>query len=123
LPGRGLDCVGLVAYCSNTLGLSEREFDNTNYSHFPAQHIVQYQLGEYLDRVPFDGARAGDVALIADDGNHSCHVGILALDGRGNLTLIHAAARARAVVESRIDSAMRRQMRAVFRFRGLVDEA
>ncbi|HEX4499863.1 MAG TPA: NlpC/P60 family protein [Scandinavium sp.] len=122
VPGRGLDCVGLVIYLSNELQLSAAHYDFTAYPRFPSQQSVQAELTEHLARVTFDDAQHGDVVLVADDGNHSCHVGILARDAEGNDRLIHAAARARAVVEQHIDRALRRKMRAIFRFRMITEQ-
>lgn len=121
LPGHGLDCAGLVIYLSNALELSTEPYVFTGYSHFPAQHKVQYELSQHLDRIHVADAMPADVVLIADDDNHSCHMGILACDAHGEATLIHAAARYRAVVEQNVDNILRRRWRAVFRFRGLRD--
>jgi cell wall-associated NlpC family hydrolase len=118
LPGHGLDCAGLIIHVSNTLGLSE-PYAFTSYSHFPNQSKVQLELSQYMTRVSVEGALPADVALIADDGNHSCHMGILARDARGELTLIHASARHRSVVEHCLDDDTRKRMRGVFRFKGI----
>src|SRR5438034_10631009 len=79
LPGRGLDCVGIVIHVANALGFKE-SFDFRVYSRFPDQILVMGMLGEHLDRLgSILEAGDGDVLLMVDD-RWSVHVGILATD-------------------------------------------
>jgi cell wall-associated NlpC family hydrolase len=119
LAGHGLDCVGLLVYVARELELEGGNHSNTNYGHFPDQGRVMYELGEYLDPIEFADVMPGDVALVADDGTHSVHTGILAVDATGALTMIHAAAKNRRVVEQLFDEDLRRKFRRAYRFRGL----
>jgi cell wall-associated NlpC family hydrolase len=121
LPGLGLDCIGLVNYVAHELELPGGErINDTNYGHYPDQSRVQLELAEHGDRITWPEAQPGDVILVADPvGNHSVHVGILAMDAAGQLTLIHATARNRKVVEQVIDEILEKQIRGAFRYRGI----
>ena len=119
VAGFGLDCIGLLVHVARKLDLAGAGYSKTNYAHFPDQARLQRELAEYLDRITFADSQPGDVALIADDENHSVHTGIIAIDHAGALTLIHASARNRRVVEQCFDEDLRRRVRGAYRWRGL----
>ena len=77
--------------------------------------ILAVGVALYQTLVPLYGAQKGDVALMRMcDGAAAKHLGVLAEDGTGAPTLIHAYS-GRGVVESALGEAWRRRIVAVFR--------
>lgn len=138
LPGRGLDCAGVLIHVGNLLGLAPKiairvgatlrtepsdHFDVTGYAHYPRESEVRRWLRFAMDPIhDFAARKPGDAVVFADAG-HAVHMGILAIGQSGEEVVIHAMGRApRRVVEHIVDAHWRGQIRAVYRFRGLEDE-
>lgn len=97
--GVGCDCVGLVVGVAAALALPVQ--DATGYSRHPQGRALRAALDAQL--VPLSGGPApGRVLLFAIEAE-ACHVGIVAHTAAGDLTLIHAYAQARRVVEHHLD--------------------
>ena len=113
----GVDCLGLLIGVARELGLRARDgellerFDVTHYGHFPDGVALRRELERHLAVVEVMGV--GDVVLCDVDGQ-ARHVAIVG-DGREGMTLIHAYAPARRVVEQYLDDVWRGRIVAVFR--------
>ena len=93
LRGVGCDCIGLVVGVAADLGIVTP--DRAGYSRHPGG-VLQAALDAALIAAP--GLAAGRVVLLRW-GDEPTHVGILALHPAGCLSLIHAFAPSRKVVE------------------------
>ena len=109
-PGRGLDCVGLVAVVGRSLGLFD--YDVTDYARLPDEAAMRAHIRSAGFRET-GTARAGDVALMRFT-RAAQHVGILT-----GATVIHAWMQAGRVVEHRLDDQWRGRMVAIFSFPGV----
>lgn len=124
--GGGVDCLGLLVGVARELGLRDRqgralaESDCADYGQFPDGEALRRTLAELLVEIPCSDVAPGDIALFRFDGNPQ-HLAIVgnyedAADGGDvPLSLIHAYAPARKVVEHRLDAAWRTRMVAAFR--------
>ncbi len=114
VPGRALDCVGLLICVANAAGL-EDAFDCTNYPKYPLNAEVGKSLAAKAALVPggLGEARDADIALFTDQ-QWATHTGWLATQN-GQRSVIHAYALARCVVEHPLDSDWRRRVVAVYR--------
>lgn len=110
VPGRGLDCVGLVAVVGCTLGLTD--YDVIDYARLPDERAMRAHINAAGFR-PVELARPGDVALMRFT-RAAQHVGILT-----GTTLIHAWMQAGRVVEHRLDDHWRGRIVASFSFPGI----
>jgi len=118
--GGGVDCLGLLvgvaAECKLTKdGRLLAAYDELDYGHFPDEVRLFMALKACLHEVEQDDVRTADVLLLKIDGRAQ-HVGIVGEYAGGGLSLIHAYAPARRVVEHRLDAAWRQKMVAVFRW-------
>jgi cell wall-associated NlpC family hydrolase len=91
----GVDCAGLLVVVARAVGLEAP--DGADYPKRPDGAALRRVLAEHLvQRARIADARPGDVALIrgAPPAGRSrpCHLAWVGEDGRGRLTLIHAAA-------------------------------
>jgi cell wall-associated NlpC family hydrolase len=98
----GIDCVGLLMVAGERAGIVQK-FEFTAYSRNPNGAGLLVEFDKYCNQKPLTEARPGDILITRD---HSvampCHCGII--DRRfDELRLIHAYARARRVVESRLE--------------------
>lgn len=116
-PGRGLDCVGLVAVVGRTLGLVD--YDVIDYGRLPNEARLRAHI-EAAGFQPVDpeAARAGDVALMRFT-RAAQHVGILTGQSPKGRTLIHAWMQAGRVVEHRLDPSWRARILSVYSFPGV----
>ena len=110
----GVDCAGLVIYALR--GIGRTPTDITGYGRRPYRNALDAAV-----RVNFGAPlpagtepRAGDVLLVRDGHAAPNHVGIVG-DGPHGLTLIHAYATNREVVEMRIDDIWRSKIIGVYR--------
>lgn len=110
-PGVGLDCVGLVIWVGQSLGLTD--FDILNYPRLPQGDQLR-EVAEQAGFVPVPQERPGDIACFRL-GRNPQHVGILT--GHG---LIHACQNVGRVIEHRLDEHWRRRIISIFKFPGLV---
>lgn len=111
---RGLDCAGLVAYALKAIGKTPE--DSTGYPRRPYRNMleatIQRNFGEPLPANT--DLRPGDVVVMQCCKEGSNHVGIIA-EHDGYLTLIHAHAPDKRVVEMRIDADWRNRITGVYR--------
>jgi cell wall-associated NlpC family hydrolase len=110
----GLDCVGLVIRVAHDLGLSD--FDATGYSRMPDGVRLQATMEEQMARVT--DYRPGDVLLMRFEQNPQ-HVAIVGDYLYGGLSIIHALATARRVVETRLDDVWKARIVAAYQFKGI----
>lgn len=115
----GIDCAGLVIMVAHGLGLTDY-VDNTAYQRRTSGYDFLLPFRENMVAQPVLAARPGDVLLFRD-GAYPCHSALVAGD-EGALTIVHAYARRRRVVEERLDQGdwLRRRV-ACFSFRGVGD--
>lgn len=116
----GVDCLGLLIVIANTCELAFRNVllaaqDETDYGHNPDPDYLRAKLESVLMLIDNKNARAGDIALFSIDGRAQ-HLALLAdYPCADELSMIHAYAPARKVIEHRLDAHWRKQMVAVFR--------
>lgn len=115
----GVDCLGLLVGVAAECGLEKNGqllcgFDETDYGHIPNAIRLSAALLTHLDQVEKDEMKAADVLLMRIDSNAQ-HLGIVAQLPEA-LSLIHAYAPARGVVEHRLDKSWLECVDAVFRF-------
>ena len=91
----GIDCAGLVIEVAKSLGLSA--YDTTNYQRRTHGHKFLNHFRQNMIEKRISDALPGDVMLFRDD-MYPCHSTILG-DRSAMLTIIHAHATRRAVVE------------------------
>lgn len=93
--GVGCDCAGLVMGAARACGLAEVSV--TGYPRIPRGHELEEWCDRYMARIPRADLAPGDVCAF-DYGGDPQHLGILGWR-HGAVTLIHAYAPAREVVE------------------------
>lgn len=117
LRGVGVDCVGLVIGAARDSGaldgatLQEIEVQIGAYGLRPDGRLLEL-CRRYLRPRPLQDIAAGDVLVLRFDADPQ-HLALLG-DGPHGLTLIHAAARLRRVVEHRLDELWRARAVAAF---------
>lgn len=116
--GAGLDCLGLLVCVANDCALCLDgkpvvRFDETDYGHYPDAAYLRSQLEQVLR--PCDEIKAGQVALLHHDGSDR-HLAIVGDYGESGVSLIHAYAPARVVVEHRLDENWKGRVAALFEF-------
>jgi len=113
---RGIDCAGLVIVVGNSLGLVD--YDTTNYQRKTHGQDFLNHFRMNMDEKPILDALPGDVLLFRDR-QFPCHSVIIG-ERQGALTIIHAYAHRRKVIEERLDTEEWLQRRvACFKFRGI----
>jgi len=100
----GVDCAGLVIAVAQGLGLTE--FDTADYARHPDGVTLAATCEAQMRRIKRDAMQPGDVVLMRFDG-HPQHLALLAGYPLGGLSVVHAYAPARKVVEHRLDSVWR----------------
>lgn len=119
--GAGADCLGLLRGVWREIYGVEPERPGpyaASWSEPDRDETLWRAAERHMRALDADAARPGDVALMRmRDGAAARHLGLLAEDGGGAPTLIHAYS-GRGVVESSLGSAWRRRIVAVFRLPG-----
>jgi cell wall-associated NlpC family hydrolase len=120
----GVDCLGLLVLVAEAChlrfdGLSACDHDETDYGHNPDTARLNDALVRLLSPVPSGAMQAGDVILCTLDYRPQ-HLAILAdyANAVGELSMIHAYAPLRKVVEHRLDETWRGRIAGVYRFVG-----
>lgn len=116
-PGRGLDCVGVVASAGKALGLGLQ--DVTNYGRTPDWTRFKGEFeknGTMLGNTP-DLAVPGTLVILRD-GRWQTHCGIMAANEAGEPTIIHAYELRSKVVEERFEN-WKSRLVAVFLLNGV----
>lgn len=113
----GRDCIGLVLYVAHTLGQSE--FDTRDYARFASDETMLELCRAHLVAVQPADLASGDLAVFGFDSQR--HIGIIGdYPAPGALSLIHAHAINRKVVEHRLDDQWQRRILGRFRFPGVM---
>ena len=116
LKGVGVDCAGLVVGVAEALGLQVQ--DRTDYTRQPDGTMLQETCDEQLIRIPLEDIRPGDLLLMRFE-QEPQHLGIVGDYEFGGLSLIHAYAQARRVVETRLDEVWLSRVVGAYRFSGV----
>ncbi len=110
----GVDCAGLVVKVAHKLGLSE--FDIANYERHAVDETMLDLCHEHLLPVSPEALRPGDVLVMRFE--HQRHMAIVGDYLWGGLSIVHAYAPSRQVVEMRLDSVWLDRVIGRFRFPG-----
>ena len=106
----GVDCVGVIILPAQLLGLQIN--DMLGYSHQP-HGILQHEIAKQLVRINICELAVGDVLLMQwDEPQHVALVTNIA-----PLTVLHAFAQVRKVIEHELDPFMQKRITGVFRFK------
>ncbi len=109
----GVDCLGLLIGVAKELNLPYSRYDENNYSHYPDTDRLRNRLASVMQEIDINNILSGDILLLNIDGNPQ-HLAI-AGEISGELTMIHAYAPARQVVEHLIDDLWRSRIVAIYR--------
>lgn len=123
LKGVGCDCIGLIAGVAASVkayGSEEfyRDSEVRGYGRSPNSRMLLAACNRYLDGIPVNEARVGDILLmrIKTDPQHFAF-----LSRRHPDYMIHAYAQARKVVENRINEVWHLRISHVWRLREAED--
>lgn len=109
----GVDCVGLVVEVTRVT--HGNTVNPTDYAVQATDESMLHACREHMTEVPLADMAPGHVVLMRFDNQR--HMGILG-DYPQGLSLIHAYAISRKVVEHRLDSVWRNRIFAAFEVRG-----
>lgn len=111
---RGLDCAGLVIHALKAIG--REPFDCVGYPRRPYRNMLEKTVQRNFGKpLPADTAlHPGDVVVMQCCKEGLNHVGIIA-DHDGYLTMIHAHAPDKKVIETRLDDDWRAKIVEVYR--------
>lgn len=115
LKSVGCDCAGLVVGVAQALGLSE--FDKTDYSRLPDGEMLRAVCDANMTGIAITDVQPGDVLLFKFD-QFPQHLAIVGDYPAGGLSLIHAFAPSRKVVEVRLDDVWQQRVVAAYRLIG-----
>ncbi len=109
----GVDCLGLLIGVAHELNLPYSIYDENNYSHYPDINKLRKKLSAAMQQIPISDIKSGDILLLNINGNpqHLAIVGTIS----EQLTIIHAYAPARCVVEHAMDDLWQASICAAFR--------
>lgn len=115
----GIDCLGLLVGVAAECRLMRGgqllcEADARDYGHIPDSQRLRQALNNHLISISQFKLRSADILLLSIDNNPQ-HLGIVG-EYNAELTLIHAYAPARRVVEHRLDEDWRARVVAAYRF-------
>ena len=120
LKGVAVDCVGLIRgvyeHCTGEAVTVAIDYPAT-WHLFKAEERLYTEVKKYLTEIPIAEARPGDVLLFGFGKGPAHHAGILATPD----TFIHSWADVGKVTETRLDAFWRKNIRAAFRYPGVVD--
>lgn len=115
-----LDCLGLLMTVAAQCELKDKHgvpltaLDATDYSHYPNEDALREALEKALMEVPVQVLQPADMVLLRVDGRTQ-HLGLIGDYMGEGLSLIHAYAPARRVVEHRLDLDWYQRIEAAFR--------
>jgi cell wall-associated NlpC family hydrolase len=116
VPSVGLDCVGVLICVARELKLVASDFDVTGYHRQPDGADLMRHLSAHLEPVTQAEMQPGDIVCVAFD-KHPQHVGIVGDYRHGGLSIIHAASKHGAVIETRLMFTQAMRFVAAFRFK------
>jgi cell wall-associated NlpC family hydrolase len=108
----GIDCAGLVIEVAKAVRGST--FDKSDYPRMATDETMLQLCAVHLDKIALRDMRPGDLAVFGFDNQR--HIAILGDYVFGGLSLIHAYAPSRKVVEMRLDERWRSRLLGAFRF-------
>lgn len=111
----GVDCAGLVIKVAHELGLST--FDTADYARQAIDEAMLELCRGHLQPIGRQDIRPGDVLVMRFENQR--HIGVVGDYIYGGLSLIHAYAPNRKVVEHRFDSVWMSRVIGCFRFRAV----
>lgn len=114
---KGIDCAGLIVVVGRALCLVD--YDNFGYQRRAAGFDFVKHFKNNLPEKSLKDIIPGDVVLFSD-GGYPCHCGILGWK-HGQISLIHAFARRRKVVEDRYTGGWSDKALFAFSFPGTED--
>jgi cell wall-associated NlpC family hydrolase len=114
LPGVGLDCAGLVVCAARAHGYEVA--DVQGYASTPSQGLFTKALLDHCDPIAQADILPGDLMMFAFKSEPQ-HIAIVS--GINPLTLLHAYAAVRSVVEHHLDAAWQSRLCACYRLRGI----
>lgn len=124
VPGRGLDCAGVVICAARELGLVSPEFDVPPYGTAPDGDGMLDWCDRYMHRVAREQMQPGDVLVLIADRDPQ-HLGVLTPYERtpGALAIVHASnslsIMPRRVIETRLLFSRGMQFRAAYALPGV----
>lgn len=123
--GVGTDCVGLVRGVAIETGVFPRDLASLpgasqflGYGRLPFKGMLEKGCGLYLQAISATEAGPGDLVVMEFNGQPH-HMGVLGWHPCGGLSIIHAYAPRRMVVESRLDDSLRARIVSWHRFPGV----
>jgi len=116
LKGVGVDCIGVVIGVARELGLVAPGFDVLAYPRVPDGRDLMDLAALHMTRTT--EMRAGDVVVIRFGGDPQ-HFGILSDYRHGGLSMIHADAKRKLVIETRLLFSQHMQFVAAFTLPGV----
>jgi len=112
----GIDCAGLVIVVAREMGLAD--YDTRDYQRHTVGHRFLSHFKANMDQKSPVNVQPGDVLLFRDN-VFPCHSAITA-GAPGDLSIVHAYAHARKVVEERLDQGeWMNKLTACFAFKGI----
>ena len=118
LKGVGCDCAGLVMGVAREAGIVDVAV--SGYPRLPRGHELESYCDAHMQRVPREAMRPGDVGAFRYGGDPQ-HLAIIGEQG-GRLTMIHAHAPARKVVEVALAEPWCSRLAIVYRIPGVVGD-
>lgn len=127
LRGVGVDCVGLVIGICESLNLHSRALDKKGrkvpftaldeqgYAPEPQGNLLRTKLDAFLEPIPADSMKPGDIALFVM-ARHPQHVAIIGDYPGGGLSLIHAYSPRGGVCEHGYNEKWQRRIVSAYRF-------
>jgi cell wall-associated NlpC family hydrolase len=112
----GVDCAGLVVCVAQAVGLSL--YDCSDYTRIPDGELLKQLCDQQLTHIARSDIAVGDVLLfrIEREPQHLAIVGNYEGDcNQGDLSMIHAYAPARCVIECRLDDVWMNRLVAAYR--------
>lgn len=114
-----MDCLGLLVGVARELGLRSRQgvaletVDRRDYTHYPSIDELRQQLAAHLHELHHEVLLPGDVLLLAIEGRAQ-HLAMVS-EVSQSVSIIHAYAPARKVVEHVMDAQWKHNIVAIFR--------
>lgn len=96
-----IDCAGLVINVGKSLNFLSPDFEIKDYQRHSCGYDFLNHFRSHMREKSVTDAEIGDVMLFKDD-IYPCHSGIIGVDKRKNLTVIHACAKMKKVLEEKI---------------------
>jgi cell wall-associated NlpC family hydrolase len=115
----GVDCLGLLVGVAQELELRSRHgemlqlIDRTDYTHYPDTHELRAKLAQHLHEIDVSDMAPGDVLLLNID-RRAQHLAIVS-GVVPRISIIHAYAPAKRVVEHVLDAQWQDNIVTVFR--------